>query len=317
MMAYLTLEKAITTVRQAEQIHQQQGIVRGPTQSTLAAGDVDIVKRYKPKPYKGKRDQQSYQPKVQSYQPQAQTSQSSTRCKWNGGTTKHDRQQCPARNAKCRSCKKTGHWSTVCRSTKSVNSIQGDNNSDSYGQLDAVFLEALTSGDEAGPWTTTIRINDSVDMLFKLDTDADVTVISTVDYSHLESQCANCQQKMSDKVLYSANSTRLDVLGVCDVTLRYKQRSTNAAVYVVRHVSTRLLGRDVISKLNLLAKVDEVSDTGQRIKSQLPELFRALGCMQGKYTICLKSDSQPFAITVPHKVAYPLIQPLRKNSIVY
>ena len=125
----------------------------------------------------------------------------------------------------------------------------------------------MTSSDEAGPWTTTIRTNDSVDMLFKLDTGADVTVISAVDHSHLESQCANCQLRMSDKVLYSANSTRLGVFGVCDITLRYKQRSANATVYVVRHVSTPLLGRDVIAKLNLLAKVDEMTETGQRIKS--------------------------------------------------
>ena len=88
---------------------------------------------------------------------------------------------------------------------------------------------------------------------------------------------------MSDKMLYSANNTQLDVLGVCDVTLIYKQRSTNAAVYFVRHVSMPLLGRDVIAKLNLLAEVDEISDTGQRIKSQYPELFRIFGCsLKGK-----------------------------------
>ena len=78
MMADLTLEKAITTVRQAEQIHQQQGIVRGPTQVTLAAGDVNLVKGHKP--YKGKRGQRQYQPKIQSYQSQAQTNQPPTRC---------------------------------------------------------------------------------------------------------------------------------------------------------------------------------------------------------------------------------------------
>ena len=137
---------------------------------------------------------------------------------------------------------------------------------DSDGQLGAVFLEAVTSSGEAGPWTTAIRINDFVNMF---DTGADVTVISAVDHSYLESQCANCQLRMSEKMLYSANSTRLEVLGVCDITLRYKQRSTNAAVYVVCHVFTLLLGRDVIAKLSLLAKVDEVTDTGQRIKSHV------------------------------------------------
>ena len=109
-MADLTLEKAIITVRQAEQVHQQQGIVRGPTQDTLAAGDVDLVKGHKPKSYKEKRGQQQYQLKVQSYQPEAQISQPPTLYKWCGRTTKHDRWQCPARNATCRTCKKTGHW---------------------------------------------------------------------------------------------------------------------------------------------------------------------------------------------------------------
>ena len=80
-----------------------------------------------------------------------------------------------------------------------------------------------------------------------------------VEYIHLESQCANCQLWMSDKVLYNANSTRLDVLNSCDATLRYKQRSTIADLYVVHHVSTPLLLRDVIAKLDLLAKVDKVS----------------------------------------------------------
>ena len=69
-------------------------------------------------------------------------------------------------------------------------------------------MEAVTSGNEAGPLTTTIRIKDSVYMVFKLNTGADVTVISAVGHSHLESQCAYCQIRMSDKVLYSANSTR-------------------------------------------------------------------------------------------------------------
>ena len=100
---------------------------------------------------------------------------------------------------------------------------------------------------------------------------------------------------------------------MCDITLRYKQRLTNAAVCVVRHVSRPLLERDVIAELNLLAKVDEVTDTGQCIKSRHPELLRAFGCMQGKYTICLKSDTQLFAVTVPRKVAYPLMQPLNEE----
>ena len=106
---------------------------------------------------------------MQSHQPQAQTSQPSTRSKQCGRATKHDRQQ-------SRTCKKTDHLSTVCRSAKSVNKIHNDNNSDSDGQLGAVFMEAMTSGDEAEPWITTIRINDFVDMQFKLDTGVDVTV---------------------------------------------------------------------------------------------------------------------------------------------
>ena len=82
---------------------------------------------------------------------------------------------------------------------------------------------------------------------------------------------------MSDMVLYSANSTLLDILGMCDVMLIYKQRSTTAAVYVGRHVSTLLLGRDVIAKLSLFAKVEEVSDKVSTSKHNFLNCFVLLG----------------------------------------
>ena len=40
--------------------------------------------------------------------------------------------------------------------------------------------------------------------------------------------------------------------------------------------------------------------------SKYPQLFTGLGQMKCSYTITLKEDAKPFAISVPRKVALPL-----------
>ncbi|KAG5875624.1 hypothetical protein JTB14_034691 [Gonioctena quinquepunctata] len=53
------------------------------------------------------------------------------------GLRSHPRDQCPAGKSKCRKCEKSGHWATVCRSSK-VRSIQ---TSDLNQELDLEQLE--------------------------------------------------------------------------------------------------------------------------------------------------------------------------------
>ena len=80
--------------------------------------------------------------------------------------------------------------------------------------------------------------------------------------------------------------------------------------YIVKDLERPLLGREAGEKLKLGNRVDTVSSDDYRTKiaSQQPQLFTGLGQMRETYTITLKEDAKPFAISVPGKVQLPLYQ---------
>ena len=61
-------------------------------------------------------------------------------------------------------------------------------------------------------------------------------------------------------------------------------------------------------KLKLVNRVDTVSSDDYKTKmaNKYPKLFTGLGQMKDSYTITLKEDAKPFAISVPRKVPLPL-----------
>ena len=98
----LTLEKAVTQVRQSEAIKQQQPLLRGgSTKQDTPVGAVQ-AKRKSQRMYQSSGRQNSG-----ATQKQPGSNQGCTRC---GKIPAHDRQQCPAKDAVCRKCNKKGHF---------------------------------------------------------------------------------------------------------------------------------------------------------------------------------------------------------------
>ena len=81
-------------------------------------------------------------------------------------------------------------------------------------------------------------------------------------------------------------------------------------ICVVKDLERPLLGRDAAEKLKLVNRVDTVSSDDYKTKmaSKHPQLFTGLGQMKDSYTITLKEDAKPFAISVPRKVPVLLYQ---------
>ena len=284
----LTLDKAVTLVRQAEQVRQQQGLLRSTSATTSATSEVNAVKANKSQD----RNRQQKLRKQNQGQP----------CKWCGRTPRHEREQCPARNATCRNCNKPGHFEKVCRSEKAaIRAVDAT--------IDTLFVDTLKNNlSSSDTWQAELKVNDKL-VKFRLDTGADATVLPLDTFNQLLS----APLSPPDKVLCGPNRAKLDVVGYFTAVLEWRGKQTTQTVYVLRDVHQPLLGQSAIEALGLIKRLCAVTDNTDP-KQQYSDLFTGLGCMEGEYTIRLKPDAQPFAVFTPRRVPVNLL-PQLKNEL--
>ena len=99
-----------------------------------------------------------------------------TNCQYCGKGS-HARKDCPASNAKCFKCKKRGHFTTVCKSTKNADQVDQGEMSDN----EEVFLGAISTSTNPGTWTRPLSV-DTATVTFKIDTGADVSILPFMIY---------------------------------------------------------------------------------------------------------------------------------------
>lgn len=154
---------------------------------------------------------------------------------------------------------------------------------------------------------------------FKLDSGADVTCISDVDYDKLTPKPI---LNATEKKLIGENGHSLLTKGHFTANLRVNERSCLETVYVVSNLSTPLLGKPGIEKLGVLKRVNSLSD---KVHEKYPELFSGLGLMRGtEYTITLKPDAKPYALNTARRIPFPLMESvegelniMEKQGVIY
>ena len=77
-------------------------------------------------------------------------------------------------------------------------------------------------------------------------------------------------------------------------------------MFVVRVLKNNLLGLPAIVTMNLLVKVDSLSDARTKWKEQFPTVFSGLGNLDEAYEIQLKPDTKPFSLYTARHVPLPL-----------
>ena len=92
------------------------------------------------------------------------------RCGWSPA---HPKEECPAREAVCRKCSKRGHYQRACHTPTTVNAVD-----------DTLFFGVVQDENDPSPWVIKLKLN-GADHTFKIDTGADVTVISMETARHL------------------------------------------------------------------------------------------------------------------------------------
>lgn len=107
------------------------------------------------------------------------------------------------------------------------------------------------------------------------------------------------------KPLYGPNNTPLDTIGQVDAVIEWGDRKIER-VFVVRDLATPLLGYPAIVRLNMIPQLNSIEDAETHFRSAYQEVFSGLGQLKGEYKIKLKESAQPFALSVPRRVALPL-----------
>ncbi len=197
-------------------------------------------------------------------------------------------------------CKKKGHYSAQCFS-KDITEITSRDKRKDYDDYDTSYLTAVTEGSASTSWNATVTVNGR-DFSFKLDTGAEVTVISEQAFQVLD----KTELQSSTKRLCGPDKRSLDVLGEISASLAYKDRNCAHPVYVVKNLQQSLLGLPAIQSLALLAPVDTVETD---IPEQYPGLFTGLGTFPKSYKIKMKPDDQPAGeIYSQHRRNFPAPQ---------
>ncbi|XP_070579454.1 uncharacterized protein [Ptychodera flava] len=157
----ITVEKAVDMAMYSETVTHQVA-----AQGKVQALD-EIAQKGKGKVWSGKIPRRSKK--------EENSRGACTRC-----DSKHEKGDCPAKGKQCNKCNKTGHFVAVCRkvSRKELGHYTAESSDEVGSVKKSLFLGELSSaGKRQGDWQVNLKINGKV-MNFKIDTGADITVIS-------------------------------------------------------------------------------------------------------------------------------------------
>ena len=227
-----------------------------------------------------------------------------TNCNYCGSS--HTKNKCPAFGKQCAYCKKKNHFASVCRSklkSQHVNNL--------YENIHEETTEATPSesylGDcradyDANKWTVNLKLFKANEIVFKVDTGADVTVMN---YKTYEQVSTKIQLKPSNKKLISP-AGKINIKGMFQGKLEYKEKRIDETIYVLEkgNKSYNLLSRKVSVSLHIVqfvvfcAEENEIYGFGKW--DTLPVKFY------------VRKDAVPYAVTAARNIAIPLQEPTKK-----
>ena len=185
--------------------------------------------------------------------------------------------------------------------SKDVSLLSEDNNTES--KEDAFLRSVESHGDTQ--WHATVSLNQKN----VIDTGAEVTAISETTLHSL----TDTTLKRPSKALHGPAHTPLKVIGQFTGTFKYNNNRCKLHVYVVKDLKTNLLGLPAITALNLVARVQNISDSKETIMKQYPKLFTGLGTLGNEYKISLKPDAKPYALYTARRVPISMRKAVEKE----
>ena len=180
---------------------------------------------------------------------------------------------CPAKGKMCNKCQKFNHFSSMCRSTQKCDSVRHSipnpnlQEPESGSEYDDEELESdfrnfsVDSVDiDEKPWRVNLKIRDHpVD--FKIDTGADVNIISKAQYEKLP-----VGPLQITPIIFNSPGGTIKPLEFFTANLKNKKKKKTVKIYVLdNNVDVDLLSRGTANFLNLVKRVDSQSNSFAKI----------------------------------------------------
>ncbi|XP_063042998.1 uncharacterized protein K02A2.6-like [Engraulis encrasicolus] len=295
----LTLERAIQLAQQSEQI-KKQSVER-------AECSVNAVGQRGQAGWKRGKGMRQRDGRNSSKQDESSKQNGCPRC----GRTHTREERCPARDKKCRRCGKLGHFELLCKSkmTKQLMAVTHQYDDDDNDQ--AFFIGAVTNQahrvveqpDLSDDWRVTLPINKSL-VDFKIDTGADITVMTEKTYSKLP----NKPQLAKTTVSATSPGGEVVCIGKFLATCLHKGQKYAFWITVIKgQFAQNLLGGGVAKSMGLVKRLNAVS-------TESDDLFGEIGLLQcDPVKIVLKADAEPYVTTTPRRVPFPLLPKVEKE----
>ena len=196
---------------------------------------------------------------------------------------------CPAKSKQCNLCGKYGHFRKMCRKNAkpSVHEVK-----ETVANDETYFCGSINCDDSSPAWKVDLDLNDGKGhpVTFKLDSGADVSVMSDSNYKQLRPR----PSLKTVKANLNSPGGPLNCRGQFIAKATVKGTVYHFRVIVVENDVENLLSRGVASRMNLMTKLDAITD--------------GVGCLKTEpVKIILKEDAQPSAVTVARRVPIPML----------
>ena len=237
----------------------------------------------------------------------------------NGCGGNHWKSDCPYKDAECFGCGMKGHLKSKClkKGTKQAKKEQNYNvsseqsNSSEYEQ----YIYANSSNNSQDPIKIAVEL-DGVLSEMELDTGASKSLISKSTYYGLWNKSKRPKMEHCADNLRVYGGSALPILGEIVVELRHLStgKIVQAKLIVIDKDGPTLLGRDILSKLDILPRdINNIQNKDDKfkndLKNQFPKLFSTgLGTYKDqKFSLEIDEEVKP-VYCKPRTVPYTLRQ---------
>lgn len=172
-------------------------------------------------------------------------------------------------------------------------------------------MHAVNTSRKAKAKFVCVQVN-GVPLEFKVDFGAEVTVVPST-FPGVPSQLEKPEGHFT-----GPGNHPLKVSGQFTATLEWKGRSCVQPVYVMPSQTTPLLGYPAILALGVVKFIDaaergEKQACSARESAPSQDIFEGLGTVGEEYTIRLKPNAKPFALSVPRRIPIPLYNTVKQE----